>query len=270
MSRNSLSRKARIMFLISALVFFGAKEALSARLYVIIMANTLDGAAGEAITAGRNVAMNWLRFFEANLKSKANPNDSYPVTAYVLDGSKFSTQALRQIVNVQMSSIDSSDAIFFYYIGHGENVQGTRYPRLLIPDATNSSQEGLPFQKIFEVLQTKNAGFLLAIAEACNSFPDAGDESFPSLGPFHNQVVDLFFRHNEDVIVTTASPGEFAHASPTKGGIYSAVLFNEIRSEIEKAQFEHRRASWDNIVQNANHPIQVGSERQTPQIWVYK
>ncbi len=235
------------------------------RLYAIVMANTLDPDAGTAITKGRDIADRWVGAI-----SRALQRRQIPTTYWRLDGQNFTTEDIRDVVNNQLNQVQSDDIIFFYYVGHGANNVGTPYPELSIPNR-NGGGPGLSFGRIVDVLNAKGAQLTFTMAEACNSFPQF---SLPTPPPpaqaldVTRAIVELFAQTKGSITITTASPGQHAHASDVMGGIFSTEFFRALRRELDDAVANNRQAQWANVLNSVNTSQWIGGEEQTPQIWV--
>ena len=238
-------------------VIICTSDCLATNMYTIVVANTDDPAVGTYITAARDLIKLWADFFKGNLSPMG-------VTTYewILDGKHFNSESIRNVVNQQMSGVTPEDIIFFYYIGHGENAPGTPYPRLIIPNR-QGEPDNLDFGRVSDVLLQKHAKFSLIIAEACNGFSRRTVASL--LGDFPDEIRDLFLRSSGSIVMTSASPGEFAGVGPF-GGLFTVQFLIALKNEIIDAQNSGRSARWSRITPQASVPITVDGRTRTPQI----
>jgi hypothetical protein len=235
---------------------------------VLIVAETDDFAAGQAIRIGRDRTVSTFEGIAAKLRSTG-----VDAKVQVLDGGSFERSKFDATFSSILSVITENDTFIFYYIGHGRNVTGKDFPLLLI---SGQKSEGILLDDIADRVDAIHPRLSILIAEACNGFSDDGGvspgvvQNTPAILKDTNLdkvIVQLFSLNKGSIVMASASAGQYAGASPIYGPFFTSRLLNILRDYVFQSAQNHNFAEWQPILEMAKKKIQFGNWSQEPEYW---
>jgi hypothetical protein len=153
--RRKNMRRIAILGLVICFVFT-ADQARAQKLHVVLVGDTKDR------TIGKGVKEN-IKTLETLLGS-AERDGEISVSRTEIKGDDFNCKRIREAV-IQLN-IGSTDAVLFYYSGHGFRHTQAQFPEF---DCRRTSDPDLAdLSGIGDLIKAKKPRFLLAIADACN------------------------------------------------------------------------------------------------------
>lgn len=254
-----------IVFNLNSYAF--AQTTQQANVFAIVVADTYNFSAGTAIEAGEKRVTQALLSIQNGL-SRYGSN----VTIVTASGNNFSIASLNIALDYVAKRAKRNDTIIFYYTGHGRN-GGKPYPFLLIPDKS-TGREGVQFDYVWNWLQAPQARLNIYIIEACNNFvinsgKGSSDDELAQLSApdISTEMYELFIKYKGVIIFASASPGEFAHAYNSSGGVFTGRLLASLLKEMRSAHDKNKYAAdWDAIFDDVRPPFKIAGKKQTPMV----
>lgn len=225
-------------------------------------------------------------------------NDAIEAKGYisnlcVYSGTDFSEEKCKQIIN--SLSCKSDDIIVFYYLGHGGRADTKDvaaysrkhpWPDLQFNDAYKE-KEFTSLQSIHELLKKKFVRLVVTFGMCCNhqaSFYkkhglSSQSHKFKLVGKRFAKKVGqkLFLRYQGDILISSASPGEYSYGGYKYGGVdvdcYTASLCqvldryanNDFGNEVSWNSFLYDISSRCSInVLSVQDPNDNDNGKQTP------
>lgn len=165
--------------------------------------------------------------------------------------SEFNKEKIQQYI--KNLSIQESDAIIFYFSGHGYRTfqKKTPWPFLTF----EFYKPGLDIQWVASTIRNKKPQFALVMSDCCNNYMEYGflgnvtKNILMNLkqAPFqHSGYKQLFYNAKGCIIICSCSEGEFSYGSHL-GGLYTQCFFNSLSRELNE-----KKPSWKHLLQRAN------------------
>ncbi|MBQ9559724.1 MAG: caspase family protein [Bacteroidaceae bacterium] len=174
----------------------------------------------------------------------------------------FSTENCKNVIaNLQC---DSTDVIFFYYVGHGgrnsDDFERYKYPLMMFEEQANKA---IPMSWIHQSLKDKGARLTLTFAVCSNTLfgfegnPEIDDVLIPSLQKsqetpssetsYPSSLVSAFLGYRGDLIVCSASPGQSSWGAKTPAGgmdVFTYVFASTLENKKGQGTF-----SWSSFLE---------------------
>lgn len=242
---------------------------------ILIFGDTSDASIGDGI------AFNVSRISTLARELKA---DGFADTATKVIGDDFSCAAIRKALRAV--PVESDDAVFIYYAGHG--YRDKPYPNPEKPQADESDPADSKFP-IFECRRSRDADdaplsmaeavrlildrkprFILAVADACNVL-------IPQIAPPGQGGVNLaetrrkgfqrlFFEYQGSLLMSGSMPGEYSwylNAGTEKGGFFTRQLLTALDHQIAAAG---GNVAWSGVATDAVKKIEIPEAQPEPQV----
>lgn len=183
------------------------------------------------------------------------------VKAAQFSGMKLNLQKLtwrdaqpRKVISVlDKLDVKSSDAIVFYFTGHGyhpEDKLGSRWPYLYF----SAVRKVLPLQRIVDAIKKKKPRLALVFSDSCNTYLDTGllgDVVYGKSALAHPVkeymkmagYKQLFLNAEGLLIATAAAEGGVAHATDD-GGFFTQTLLTTLQRTFEIEKVKPKEVTW--------------------------
>ncbi len=219
----------------------------SAKLHLIIVANTLIGDIGASCIADRDK----LDYEFSSISEVLG----LAYRKYVVDGTNFNKANLQATLDVVRPG--ANDIVVFVYRGHGfrwDN-QTDAYPMMdlrvsnYIPISTTNSQS---LSSVYSALKMKGARLNIVLADCCNNkigVTQMTANSFLNLQadnrPDISKLKKLFMNARGSLISAAAKEGEYSWANPL-GGFYTLSFIQALKEKI--GYMNTGTYSWNDII----------------------
>lgn len=131
------------------------------------------------------------------------------------------------------------DVVWFYYSGHGSN-SGDGWPQF------NNSQQKYPATNIYDLLKAKRARLNITMFDACN-IGQTIDAWGRTIYTPSNKMITLFKTAKGNLLLSSATDGNFSYGSPQTGGFMTSS-FMEAITTIEYIANETPAALWARVL----------------------
>jgi hypothetical protein len=240
----------RILVLVLLTCFvFTVNPAHAQKLYAILVGDTQDASIGNGIAANLKNMDSFLDAVEMDGK--------ITISKIEIKGDNFNCKKINEAV--EQLNVEPSDAVLFYYSGHGfrRDSTQTQFPefdcrRTLDPDRAELS--GI----VDNLVKAKKPKFLLAIADTCNKESTAFIAAPPAgFAPAEKQAAfrRLFQGYSGTLIMSGSIPGEYSWytvAGGSLGGFFTNQLLQAINQKIKEQRSNVR---WEDIASDATKTI---------------
>lgn len=242
------------MLRISVLAFvacfvFTADQARAQKLHAVLVGDTQDASIGKGITANLKNMESFLDTIE--LDGKIN------VSKTEIKGDNFNCKKITDAV--EQLNVKPTDAVLFYYSGHGfrRDSTQTQFPefdcrRTSAPDRAELA--GI----VNDLIKEKSPKFLIAVADTCNKQTTAHIAAPPAgFAPAERQAAfqRLFEGYSGTLIMSGAVPGEYSWYTVT-GGSLGGFFTNQLLLAIDqKIKEEGSKVRWEDIATDATKTI---------------
>ena len=194
-------------------------------LHFVFFGDTDDDRIGEEVRLSYN-------YFKNELLPDIRENTSLTVRSYFYIGSNCSKENANTVISTLASS--SSDAIFFYYDGHGYNNETNDFPSLALKDGSKT------LLSIYNGLKEKPHRLLVAMAASCNKLPQRANPGIGdgrgALEGANNIYLSLFQKASGDYMFSSSKKDEYSWVLTGKGDIlrlsFDAILYENERKSL--------------------------------------
>jgi len=204
------------------------------------------------------------------LMQEVSSKTKMPLNAQNLSQDDFKAEVIMGAV--ASLEVRSSDAVVFYYSGHGHRSDSkeSKWPHFSMGwTPSNKKLLSLDAERIFNELRNKDPRMLMMVVDACNVFRRDCEIQEVGLRAAAEQVSpyevenyrSLFKSFKGSVLAMAAQPGEFAIANDS-GGYFSNALLSSINKAVKEPD-----AAWGPILEEASMPLPVPNKLtgfQTP------
>ncbi len=230
----------------------GVMSATTAKLFMILVANTNDPSIGSTCDIDKNATLKTFQQIAEYLEIPFVPNLIY--------GPQYNKKNVETAINGLKPS--SNDIVVFYYTGHGyaNDNDGYTFPYLDLrtKDFQPMSKEfAMNMQDIFKQIKGKGARLNLVLSDCCNADPNltnnisAGMASLrsSSIGWSLENCQNLFLKQpNTSILMTAAQKGEVSAGNNVYGGFFT---FNFRESLEKKLGLFSQFVSWKDLLDAA-------------------
>jgi hypothetical protein len=230
--------------LILILLILLSYNSLAANFHAIIIADTNDKTIGNTVVIDQ-------RKINSLIKNIAR-NTGLTLRQQHIYGYNFNYNTVKRSLN--NLSVRPDDVVMFYYSGHSNNTRtGSRWPSL------NLKGSLLKLDNVIRSLKAKNPRLLLIIADSCNNFSSRGPMSNNIMGfqgrqvPKRQNYQKLFLKKKGTMIMTAATPGEYAWGNGQYGGFFTHKLLESLNQELASSS----SPNWNQLVKRAEAPIRL-------------
>jgi Caspase domain len=230
---------------------FTADQARAQKLHAVLVGDTLDASIGKGINANLKNMDSFL--YAVELDGKIS------VTKTEIKGDNFNCKKIHEAV--EQLNVEPTDAVLFYYSGHGfrrDNTQ-TQFPEFDCRRTSDPDQAALS-SIVNDLINAKKPKFLLAIADTCNKQTPAQIQGPPAaFAPAERAAAfrRLFEGYSGTLIMSGAVPGEYSWytvAGGSLGGFFTNQLLQAINQKIKE---EGSKVRWEDISADATKTIFV-------------
>lgn len=232
----------------------------SAKLHLVVIANTLIGDIGPSCSADRDK-------LDYEFRSIADALGA-GYAKYIVDGDNFNKATVQSTLN--NLRVGNNDIIVFFYRGHGfrwDN-QTDIYPNMdlrktnyLPIDKTTS----MPLLEVYNTLKNKGARLSLVLADCCNnkvginqstsvSFLNSQSDNKPDV----SKLKRLFMTSRGTLISAAARSGEYSWANPF-GGFYTLSFIQAMKEKI--SYLNNGTYSWNDII---TYTTRLAKDKSSP------
>ncbi len=171
---------------------------------------------------------------------------------------KIDTSVQEVLNQCDQLSINSDDAVVFYYGGHGfrtDQVQG-KWPAMQLHQMQDGRKRraGLPLKQVFDKLSAKNPRLLLVIADCCNDWLPV--EIAPPLAYAYEGLVNhekfykkLYLDSRGHYLASGCKEGQKSRSNSDVGGFFTNSFFSQVEKDtiyIEDSPYIVE-PTWDSI-----------------------
>jgi hypothetical protein len=221
------------------------------RVVAILVADTLDG------EIGQSAAVN-----EGDLKALVNDDlasaGHIPVTLFEVAGKDFSCATMQKILSGgvyrgQKLALASSDAVLFYYAGHGYNAGGTKFPTLICSNLNQipEPKKDLSLDGVVQKLDKFRPRLVIAIADACNESLFQGEVAQHKglERPGAEKLQQLFLDYRGTLMFSGSVIGQKSWYPNKRAGVsvFTNQFLTAFHDELTAAANEDRQAKWETI-----------------------
>ena len=191
-------------------------------LHFVFFGDTDDDRIGEEAKLSYN-------YFKNELLPDIRENTSLTVRSYFYIGSNCTRENANTVISTLATS--SSDAIFFYYDGHGYNNETNDFPSLGLKGGSKT------LLSIYNGLKEKPHRLLVTMAAACNKLPQRANPGIGdgrgALEGANNIYRSLFQKASGDYMFSSSKKNEYSWVLKGKGDILR-LAFDDILYENER------------------------------------
>jgi hypothetical protein len=223
------------------------------KLHAILVGDTLDAAIGKGIIANLKNMEYFLKQVELDGKIR--------VSKINIKGADFNCKRINEAV--QQLIVEPTDAVLFYYSGHGfrRDSTQTQFPEFDCRRTSDSDRADLA-GIVNDFVKTKKPQFILALADTCNKQTTAYIAAPPAaFAPAERQEAfrRLFEHYTGTLIMSGAVPNEYSwytvlDTSPSLGGFFTNQLLQVIGEKINE---DGSKVRWEDIAAEATKTISI-------------
>jgi hypothetical protein len=216
----------------------------STKLYLIVVANTLDNSIGNGCDVDRKKLVNEMNDISGAL--------NIPIEEHVIYGTDFNRQNVLNAISAIAPSRD--DIVMFFYRGHGfrwDNQQSA-WPDMSMRYSNYQPFESISLDEVYNLITAKGARLNVIFGDLCNTsiginqVTNAGTNSLQSnFYPDIDKLKKLFLYSKGTLMSVAAKPGEVSWTSAYDGGFFTSSFFEALHAEIGKFS---GTGSWKNIL----------------------
>lgn len=218
----------------------------NAKLYLVIVANTLDNSIGTGCEVDRRKLVNEMNSIARSLNISVEEHDVY--------GTDFGKDNVLNAIDALHPSSD--DIVMFFYRGHGFrwNDQKSAWPDMSTRISSYDPFTYVSLDDVYTKIVSKGARLNLVFGDLCNSNvgidkPEVTNQGTNSLQsnfyPDAEKLKKLFLYSKGNVMSVAASPGEVSWTSAYDGGFFTSSFFESLHAEIGALSGS---GSWKNII----------------------
>jgi len=229
------------------------------QLRAILVGDTLDAAIGKGIIANLRNLESFLRALELDGK--------IGVSKVEIKGNNFNCKSINEAV--AQLAVDPTDAVLFYYSGHGfrRGTTQSQFPEFDCMRGSDPDQAGLK-TIADDLARTKKPRLLLAIADTCNKPTEAYFPAPPkAFAPVQRQAAfrRLIADYGGTLIMSSSVPGEYSYYT-IQGGALGGLFTNQLLQTIDqKIKIDGANVRWEDIVTEAKKIISIPPQSATDQ-----
>ncbi len=231
--------------------------------HAIMFADTFDQSIGESCASDYDR-------MEVEFATIARANGMKLEPHYFRDFDFTKAQIVSTLKNLKCSN---QDIVYFFYSGHGARAENdkSKWPQLALGGAQKTDEDFYPLAFVDKMLAEKKPKFRIIMADCCNSVLHGlsvkKERSGPSIIDGEKKAFDvyrnLFREPTGSVIVTSASPGEYA-LGIKEGGLFSMSFLEELQKAVVAAS----PLDWNGLLtstKNITMKRSEGAQQFTPQ-----
>jgi hypothetical protein len=239
----------RCLMLILMLSIFPA-YAYAGKVVAIVVTDTFDGSIGTGIKANQKQI--------SALLDRLEVEGHFEVSRTVIEGAAFSCNAISDAVS--QITINSDDAVIFYYAGHGYRLakSGTKFPYFECASADGGAAK-IGLADVVAKLTGKNPRFILAVADTCNVViaepaPGVAGGTIGAASKRRAGFQNLFDSYSGTLTLSGSVPGDPSWYSngASPGGFFTSQFLSMINQEVSN---EGASAKWKAIAEASVKPI---------------
>lgn len=214
------------------------------KMYVIIVANTLD----ESIGRGCKVDMNKLSVEFSNIAEALGVQ----IVKTIIAGKNFTKEnVMAAITNIHP---ESNDVVLFFYRGHGYrwSNQDDDWPQMSLRYSPYQPLTCLGLYDAYKMITNKGARLNVVIGDLCNtdiglSYPTnyASNSLQSSFYPDMNKLRKLFLHARGNIISAAAKKNEVSWVNSYDGGLYTSSFFESFHQEVSNTSGS---GDWANLI----------------------
>jgi hypothetical protein len=234
----------RNLILILLIQLIWLPNSLAANFHAIILADTNDKTIGNSVIIDQRKINNLIKNIARNTGLTLKQQHIY--------GYNFNYNTIKRSLN--NLSVRPNDVVMFYYSGHSNNTRtGSKWPSL------NLKGKLLRLDNVIRSLKAKNPRLLLIIADSCNNFASRSSISNNIMNlqgrqtPRRQNYQRLFLKKKGTIIMTAATPGEYAWGNAQAGGFFTHQLLDSLNQELASSS----SPNWNQLVKRAEAPIRL-------------
>ncbi len=218
----------------------------NAKLYLVVVANTLDNSIGTGCEVDRRKLVNEMHSIASAL--------NIGIEEHIIYGSDFSSANVLNTIEAMHPSAD--DIVLFFYRGHGFrwNNQKSSWPSMSTRISSYDPFTYVSLDDVYAKIIAKGARLNMVFGDLCNSDvgidkPEVTNQGTNSLQsnfyPDADKLKKLFLRSKGNLMSVAASPGEVSWTSAYDGGFFTSSFFESLHAEIGTLSGS---GSWKNIL----------------------
>jgi hypothetical protein len=253
----------RIFVLVFLALPFCLKECPAQTMHAILVGDTQDASIGIGITENLRNMNSFLQQIETEGQIGVSKSE--------IKDARFNCKVIIQ--TIEQLNVGSTDAVLFYYSGHGfrRDSTQTKFPEFDCRRTADSERADLA-GIVNDLVQSKKPKFLLALADTCNKQITAPIAP-PAAAAFptdRRAAFQRLFRDYSGTLMMSGSvPGEFSWyqvqavvGGPPLGGFFTNQLLRTINQQILD---QGPRTRWEDIATFATKTIFIPSGEPTYQ-----
>ncbi len=216
----------------------------SVKLYLVIVANTLDNSIGNGCEVDRKKLVTEMHDIASAL--------NISVEDHIIYGTDFSSDNVMNTINAISPSQD--DIVMFFYRGHGFrwNDQQSSWPCMSMRYSNYQPFTSISMDDVYSKIVAKGARLNMIFGDLCNSNIGVNQVTFQGSNtlqsnfyPDIDKLKHLFLDSKGTLMSVAASPGEVSWTNSYDGGFFTCSFFESLHSEIGKFTGS---PSWKNIL----------------------
>jgi len=226
------------------------------KMYVIVVANTLDGSIG----SGCKVDESRIETEFSNIAEALGID----IEKHVIADRDF---AKENVMNA-LSGIQpgSNDIVVFFYRGHGFRLsdQNSSWPQMSMRYSPYQPIVGLPLNEVYGAIVNKGARLNLVFGDLCNSVigrSQATNQASSALQsdfyPNMDKLKRLFLYSKGNILAAAASPGEVSWVNSNDGGFFTSSFFDSFYRDVSSTT-NGSNISWENLL---NETINLAKDK---------
>lgn len=177
-----------------------------------------------------------------------------PIREFTFDGSDLDPKSVFK--SLKKLHVNNDDVVLYFFSGHGYRIPSrgdNPWPYLYF----SKYDKGVDYEKIMNILSSKQSRLLITIADCCNNVLDEryAPPVYKFLGVKKNEdkiahaYRQLFLETEGEILITSSEIGEFSWCYP-KGALFTLAFIEEIKFETGKSD-----ASWERILSRASYKV---------------
>lgn len=164
----------------------------------------------------------------------------------ILVGKDF--RSARVVQTIRMLNVEPDDAVIYYHSGHGFRIE--EMPEVWPALYFGPTEHPMRLQSVIELIQAKNPGFTLILADVCNNvlmLNSLTKIKAQTRSPIDDALLregykKLFRESRARIVACGALPGQYSVCLPGRGGLFTESFMMAIDQTLANEE-----VSWDRV-----------------------